>query len=68
MDLFMNPIMTEICRAFEELGRPYQKIEHAASHTSEQSAQARVAGGGPLVIGAKPLLLKATVRGNAQFH
>ena len=21
----MNPIMTEICRAFEELGRPYEK-------------------------------------------
>ena len=64
----MNPITAEICRAFEELGRPYQKIEHAASHTSEQSAQARVAGGGPLVIGAKALLLKATLRGSTQFH
>ena len=49
----MSQITTDICRAFEELGCPYQKIKHAASRTSEQSAQARVAGGGPLVIGAK---------------
>ena len=67
-EFLMSQITTDICRAFEELGCPYQKIKHAASHTSEQSAQARVAGGGPLVIGAKALLLKATVRGDAQFH
>lgn len=62
-------ITTEICRAFELQSRPYQKIEHLVrTYIHEQSAQARVSSGGPLVLGIKSLLTKETVSGEVKFH
>lgn len=64
-----HPATLEIVRSIDRLGLPHQLIEHFPCRTSEESARARTAGGGPPCCGAKAIVVKMKWRdGTSDFN